>query len=590
MPRTARPKPPPPGSIVRAIAPKPDLSRSESDETSIETTKTTRTTLLATSRATTRAASRSRQSSAKPEVEVGNCGVPQCLIPNCSLPTHLNYGKQRRLALRSSSEPQIEQLSIDEPDSGPSKRSRKEMQANIKLPIESDDDPEFQRLFNDFFELHFDRLVLIYRPQRRDPAYKQVVHRLAMHNPVYCLTLIAQAHMSEIKDYPASHTTSTTRLTDRIYSKLLQMMREKLESFDAAEVDVLLLAIVELCQYDLKLANFDALRSHQIGMTALVSKRGGIHNLGLSLPYVLRMDRLLAIRANQLPQFSSTNQPSPGLILRQSEQRTKKGSSFREDRLPLSEAVLSLCMDAAQLLELVDELQINFDPAVTLTGAEPRMEYFHYLRENIDSRHAVLNHSRASTTVSKDLAALTALKIVTYFIASANFLPIVTEMLASRLWNMLNSELSANDQALWQSFHLATWNDHMPMLLWLLFVCALPSSREGSLSFAARQTPPQAVASAQSSRRPSTTRNTSTPQSIVSPSSPRRQRLLPRLILHVAEHLVGERPLSGTEDWDIEVIDILESFLFDGSRLRNEYLNIIARVHEVVLARGDEHV
>lgn len=476
----------------------------------------------------------------------------------------------------------------------------------VKLPIETEDDPDLERLFNDFFELHFDRLLMIYRPQRRDPAFKQFVHRLALQNAIYCLTLIAQAHMAEIKDYPSGHETATTSLTDRIYSRLLQATREKLESFEITEVDVLLHAIVELCQYDLKLANFDALRSHQIGMTALVSKRGGIHNLGLSLPYVLRMDRLLAVRANQLPQFSFIELPASELTLRQSSGGQSKGSSFREDVLPLSEAVLSLCIDAASLLELVNELQISFDPPMIAKGAEPRMEYFYYLRENIDSRHAVLNHSRAVsvTPASKDLAALTALKIVTYFVASANSLPVVSEMLAARLWNMLNSsinsplpsnamrnlDLGVSDQSLSQSFNFADWTNDMPVLLWLLFVCALPSSYEANLSFAARHTPPHGLPSAQSSRRPSTVRSTSAAQSIVSPSSPRRQRLLPRLILHVAEHLVGERPLAGTEDWDIEVIDILESFVFDGERLRNEYLSIIARVHEVVIARGDESI
>lgn len=77
---------------------------------------------------------------------------------------------------------------------------------------------------------------------------------------------------------------------------------------------------------------------------------------------------------------------------------------------------------------------------------------------------------------------------------------------------------------------------------------------------------------------------------IVSPSSPRRQRYLPNVILHVAEHIVGERPITGTKDWDGEVNAILESFIWSGQRLTAEYRNILSRLHEIVLARIDDEL
>lgn len=62
------------------------------------------------------------------------------------------------------------------------------MEGDFKLPIEDTATQELRRLFIQFFASHFDRMTLVQRPQRRDPAFKQAVYRMALHNPVYCLT------------------------------------------------------------------------------------------------------------------------------------------------------------------------------------------------------------------------------------------------------------------------------------------------------------------------------------------------------------------------------------------------------------------
>lgn len=101
----------------------------------------------------------------------------------------------------------------------------------------------------------------------------------------------------------------------------------------------------------------------------------------------------------------------------------------------------------------------------------------------------------------KDLLVLTATQIVVYYVAYANYLPVVTDLLATRLWNLLTKatlptsqappgtlllERSSNNLAYMPTIDLFDWTDNMLMLLWLLFACALPSSRERSLSFADR--------------------------------------------------------------------------------------------------------
>ena len=476
----------------------------------------------------------------------------------------------------------------------------------VQLPIDDIGNDEYRRLFNQFFSVNFDQVLLIFRPQRRDPMFKQVMYRHALRSPVYCLTLIAQAHMANIKDAPATTDSVADQLTDRIYAQLLQMMREKIESFDLDDVDTLLLAIVALCEYDLKLNRYDALRSHHSGMSALVSKRGGVHNLGTSLPYVLRMDRFLAIRANAYPQFAPTELPPPNLTLRYSNDDYIRGASFQSDLSGLSEPVVALCSDAAQLFDLMDELNIQFDPTSAPASYGPKLEYFVFLREDIDTRHAILNHQSTITasTVNKDLLALTAMKILTYHVALGNYLPIVNDLLSTRLWNMLTKaplssprsqhsqttlDDSGRDQSHIPTIDLSDWTEDMPMLLWILFACALPSSREASLSFTAhlRSLKPSTVPLSTEISTSSGGRNTST---IVSPSSPRRHRYLPSFILHVAEHLIGERPLSGTSDWDRRVVEILESFLWHGARLSAEMGRIVKRVHENVLIRAEDDI
>ncbi|KAK5092313.1 hypothetical protein LTR70_005593 [Exophiala xenobiotica] len=192
------------------------------------------------------------------------------------------------------------------------------MEGDFKLPIEDTATQELRRLFIQFFASHFDRMTLVQRPQTRDPAFKQAVYRMALHDPVYCLTVVAKAQMDNITNDNLPFEPAKNRLTDLVYTRLLEMTRKEVESFDIGNVDVLLLAVVTLCEYDLRLDKYAALRSHHAGMLVLVSRRGGAHNLGLSLPDVLRMDRFLAVRLNQLPQFNPTVLTSSDVIMRQS--------------------------------------------------------------------------------------------------------------------------------------------------------------------------------------------------------------------------------------------------------------------------------
>ena len=402
------------------------------------------------------------------------------------------------------------------------------------------------------------------------------------------------------------------RLTDLIYTRLLEMTRKEVESFDIGNVDVLLLAVVTLCEYDLRLDRYTALRSHHAGMSVLVSRRGGAHNLGLSLPDVLRMDRFLAVRLNQLPQFNPTVLTSSDVTMRQSTSGLPYGFKLHNWSTSLSGEVLSLCADSAQLLALMDELNVTFEPSRLSASPNPKLEYFHFLRESIDVRHAILNYqcSTAASSTKKDLLVLTATHIVIHYVAYGNYPPAVPDLLATRLWNLLTKatlptsqalpgtlflEQSSNNLAYMSMVDLPYWTDNMPMLLWLLFACALPSSRERSLSFAGRVQSGSALfnisrsSSALSHATQSPTDSgapSCTDRVITSPSTPRRHRHLPNLLLHVAEHLIGERPLSGTSDWDEAIADILISYVWAGDRLSTEFANIIGRVHDGVLGRA----
>lgn len=218
-----------------------------------------------------------------------------------------------------------------------------DMEGGFKLPIEDTATQELRRLCIQFFSSHFDRMMLVQRPQRRDPAFKQAVYCMALHNPVYCLTVVANAQMDNITNDNVPFEPASDRLTDLVYTRLLEKTRKKVESFEIGDVDVLLLAVVALCEDDLRLDKYDALRSHRAGMSVLVSRRGGAHNLGLSLPDVLQMDRFLAVRLNQLPQFTPTVLPSSDPIMRQSASELPYGFRLHNWSTTLSDEVLSLC-------------------------------------------------------------------------------------------------------------------------------------------------------------------------------------------------------------------------------------------------------
>lgn len=593
MPRKRRPTPPLPGSIVRNLAPKPDPSQAQTDNSSEQTP--------------VRTSSSSRQSTTGSDIESSCCGVPQCSIPNCKLVTHINYGRQRKLSLLLSSRAAGLSLSSSGTLAGANSHANGSpiMDGKLKLPIDDTPHQDFQKLFIHFFNIHYDAMVLIFRPQLRDPAFKQTIYRLALHNPIYCLTLVAQAHMNIIKDGLEVPSPRSDNLTDTIYTRLLKMTREKIQAFDLDDIDVLLMAIVVLCEYDLHLHQYDALSTHHNGMKALVAKRGGIHNLGLSLPYVLRMDRFLALRSNQLPQFAAPDVATASVIAHNMEQDLVYGSSFQENSSGLSEHVRSVCTDSAHLLELMDDLSITFDSTEPSKIANPKMEYFYFLRENIEVRYTILNHqiNRSNADMLNRLT-LCASQLVAYYIAENNYLPLVTDLLATRIWNILTNssydpshsptttptlERGSSDPSSVPKIDLVRWKNNMSTLLWLLFACALPSSLPATMTFTGHLS--STLPSPGSSRSPPRSASRASPsshssRSILSPSSSRRQRYLPSFILYVAEHLVGERPLSGTSDWDTEVTEILESHVWAGDRLAVEFESITHRVHESVIARA----
>lgn len=87
----------------------------------------------------------------------------------------------------------------------------------------------------------------------------------------------------------------------------------------------------------------------------------------------------------------------------------------------------------------MDELNITFGPSRLSAIANPKLDHFHFLRKSIDVRHAILNYqcSIATSSTKKDLLVLTATQIVVYYVAYANYLPVITDLLATRLWNLL---------------------------------------------------------------------------------------------------------------------------------------------------------
>lgn len=423
------------------------------------------------------------------------CRVPICYLEGCKLLSHRYYSKSKNQLSKSRS---LLSLSSRTQDGTPDTHSSKSLgyckPSRLRilsdrvegLPVLPIQDAAFQQadvlseitgLFNRFFCLHFDEITAIHHsPSSITYTLKQTALGLALKEPVYCTTVIALSQFFETKDRSPDEILKEP-LTSLLYSRLLQYCRELLEDADESYVDLIVLAIVVVCLFDLSTGREESLQIHRRGLIALLPKIGGHHNLRLSLPYVLWIDRAIAIVLLEEPLFPS---PIPPVGALNSTVDKLYGHEFEKSRLKpaINPDINVVCKDAARVMDLFEARRIQHDARLSSEPDKqsqvPSTDQIFFFRDHVDFRLSSLLSHRDELNLLESCILL-ATKIVEDTVAFADFLPALDLCLSNcireRLSEAPNGGIDPNGKVTWGRF-----ND---VLLWILFACAIPCTISG---------------------------------------------------------------------------------------------------------------
>jgi hypothetical protein len=403
------------------------------------------------------------------------CTVPGCTIPSCQLRSHREYASlvllQREQKLRSR-----QKASRDVDLSGATDRprllppapgiGRDGIDGFPHMPIQDQLEPENRDLFHHFFANVFDRLVLIFRAPPIAKDFKPRMLQVALSTPSYCMALIAQ---SRIDTDISRDQYNEDRKSLALYGKVLEVYRQHFKVMQPAHVDILLLVVVILLTYDMIHGRRQSAQIHWNGMQQLVGFRGGIHNIGVSLAYVVHADRVVATFNDKPPAYPL---PADRSIQLTRPPKCIYGSAFVAspslvDAGILTQRSLDYCIDTVRLVELFEATQMCFDPKISSHAKISNIEYFYFSRDRLDGQFPIIK-SELHKHKTYEYCIILAARLSEYPITWANYIPTLTMLLAEQLQKIL-----APDDM------LSIWSVNLNLLSWSLLVAAIaPTSRE----------------------------------------------------------------------------------------------------------------
>ena len=419
-----------------------------------------------------------RRSSLVVPTTTASCTVPGCQLLSCNLRSHRQYAsvirmhKQQRVRRHQNKalEGELPSTSGGWPHLLPptSEIGRDGVDGFPFMPVPDQLDPERRDLFHHFFANVFDRLVLIFRAPPVAKDFKPRMLQVALTTPSYCMALITQ---SQIDTDIARDQFSENRNSLALYGQVLEVYRKHLTVMQPAHVDILLLVIVILLTYDMIHGRRQSAKVHWNGMQQLVGFRGGIHNIGVSLAYVVHADRVVATFNNEPPAYPL---PADRSIQLMRPPKCIYGSAFVSSPSFLEAGILSqrsldYCFDTARLVELFESTAMSFDPKTTSHAKINNIEYFYYSRDRLDGQFPIIHaelHGHKNYT--HEYCMILAARVSEYPITWANYVPTLTMFLAEQLQTVL-----AEDDM------LSSWSAHLNVLSWILLVASIaPTRRE----------------------------------------------------------------------------------------------------------------
>lgn len=384
------------------------------------------------------------------------CRVPQCPNKDCKLTSHRLYDPSalQRVANR------VEVKRVEPPDSS---IGREGVDGFPQLPIDDGLNSQLRTLFHHFFDSVFDRLADIFRGPLLTPGYKNRMLGVALSNRAYCIGLITQAHTDIALSRGAFQ---ETRDSLELYTRLIGIFRAQLAAStghgppDPLHIELALLVLCILLSYNVTRGRISELRMNWAALQHLVSLRGGVHYLTVSLAYVVHVDRLCATMAGVLPTYMTSagrlqhfSRPpwspySPGF--------TKLETSHS---VVVDAPVLEHCLSTCELLALHDAFHSRTRTTrQSVLSPPPSPQYLYYLRDQVDEQFAIL-YAKTLTQNTPSRCILLATRIVEYPVTWANYVPTLTMDLCSELCGILRR------QDLFDC-----WSESLDVLSWILFV------------------------------------------------------------------------------------------------------------------------
>ena len=335
------------------------------------------------------------------------------------------------------------------------------------LPFEKPYPLEFRQILHFFMTVALDRLLVLFRPPLKFKEYKKDVLQQLLSDELFATMCIANGKF-EMLMQSGRRSFESDHVATIIYGQVTKMIRSKLNDLQDPDIDALLLCVGALANFDSLSLKKDVLRNHQTAVSQLVAAKGGVHNLGRSLPYVMQSDVTMAVVLGTRPAFSKPNRDLLPLVRKPP---LHYGMAFKTTAA-IEADVLLFCGDTCHLIDLFERARFSYEMGNYNQGDQQLRPYFLFSRDQLGAEFADL-HARYLQEAGKNWCILVAAKIVEYAVVYGNYTIMFTEHLVRELSTTLQEQELAEE-----------WRGAGKVLIWVLWTLVTAPVSHGATTWA----------------------------------------------------------------------------------------------------------
>ena len=297
--------------------------------------------------------------------------------------------------------------------------------------------------------------------------YKKDVLQQLLSDELFATTCIAKGKF-EMLMRSGRRSFESDHIATIIYGLVTKMIRSKLNDLQNTDIDTLLMCVGALANFDSLSMKQDVLANHQTAVSQLVAAKGGVHNLGRSLPYVMQSDVTMAVVLGTHPAFSKPNRDLLPLVRKPP---LHYGTAFKTTAAYEAD-VLLFCGETCHLIDLFERANFSYDTDRYNQGDQQLRPYFLFSRDQLGAEFADL-HAQYLREAGKNWCILVAAKIVEYAVVYGNYTIMFTEHLAKEL------SLTLQEQDLAEE-----WHGTGKALIWVLWTLVTAPVAHGTTGWA----------------------------------------------------------------------------------------------------------